>query len=395
MLEATLDRASRTKRATASADGVARHARRGHRDVAAEVGVARDQDLAHAALARAVRPPGSGSTAARSGAGARDAAAASSWVGDSSVGARGSVGSMVPMVAAAASPIVAERRSWPALAAPRPRGLARPRPAAVVPPGGALNNRRARWLASGRVRPHPATFPGGTMSERVTFTSKNDRHRRGRAGAARRRGPGARGGGGPGVVGPSTPGSRPRSIASPLRASPRWPWTSTAAPSPGTPPRPTAMMTALDGQRAMADLEGAVAHLRAHPRGNARSRSPASCMARRLHLRRRLLRARPGLRGAVRRRRPAPPRLACQVDTPIQARFASRDGWAKPDAAREIARVRRAAARRWRALHVYDAEHAFMNERRPEVHAPEAAALAGAAPSRSFASTRRARAPGR
>ncbi|MCL4224297.1 MAG: dienelactone hydrolase family protein [Myxococcales bacterium] len=133
------------------------------------------------------------------------------------------------------------------------------------------------------------------------------------------------------------------------------------------------MMTALDGQRAMADLEGAVAHLRAHPRGNGKVAITGFCMggaytfAAACFVR--------GLACAV----PfygVPPRPDwSQVDTPIQAHFASRDGWAKPDAAREIQRVLEGRGQTME-LHVYDAEHAFMNERRPEVHAPEAAALA-------------------
>ena len=64
-----------------------------------------------------------------------------------------------------------------------------------------------------------------------------------------------------------------------------------------------------------------------------------------------------------------------KVDAPIQAHFASRDGWAKASSAKEI-QAALAARNQPMELHVYDADHAFMNERRPEVHDPAAARLA-------------------
>jgi carboxymethylenebutenolidase len=60
---------------------------------------------------------------------------------------------------------------------------------------------------------------------------------------------------------------------------------------------------------------------------------------------------------------------------PIQAHFATRDEWAKPSIAREL-QAELDAAGRSMELHLYDAEHAFMNDSRPEVYNAEAAQLA-------------------
>lgn len=133
------------------------------------------------------------------------------------------------------------------------------------------------------------------------------------------------------------------------------------------------LMTELDGARALADLEGAVAHLRAHPRGNGKVAVLGFCMG-----------------GAYAFAAACAIRdLACvvpfygipprpdwaKVDAPIQAHFARRDDWARPEKAEEIQRTL-AARGATMELHLYDADHAFMNERRPEVYAPAAAAQA-------------------
>lgn len=134
-----------------------------------------------------------------------------------------------------------------------------------------------------------------------------------------------------------------------------------------------ALMRALDGTRALADLEGAVAHLRAHPRGNGKVAMTGFCMGGAY-----TFSAACFIRG-----------LACtvpfyglparfdwsQVDAPIQAHVATRDSWVKPEKVEQIQQTLAARGQRM-DVHVYEADHAFMNERRPEVFAPEAAALA-------------------
>lgn len=58
-----------------------------------------------------------------------------------------------------------------------------------------------------------------------------------------------------------------------------------------------------------------------------------------------------------------------KIDAPVQAHFATHDDWATVAGAQKI----KDAVQVPMELHVYDAQHAFANERRPEVHHPEAA----------------------
>jgi carboxymethylenebutenolidase len=58
-----------------------------------------------------------------------------------------------------------------------------------------------------------------------------------------------------------------------------------------------------------------------------------------------------------------------KVDAPIQAHFAKHDDWATVAGAQKV----KAAVTVPMELHIYDAQHAFANDRRPEVHNPEAA----------------------
>lgn len=64
-----------------------------------------------------------------------------------------------------------------------------------------------------------------------------------------------------------------------------------------------------------------------------------------------------------------------KVRAPILAHFASRDGWAKPEGARAILSELQGRGQPME-LQVYEADHAFMNDTRPEVYNAEAAALA-------------------
>ena len=63
-----------------------------------------------------------------------------------------------------------------------------------------------------------------------------------------------------------------------------------------------------------------------------------------------------------------------QVDAPIQAHFAIHDEWATVDGAEAI----KSSVHVPMDLHIYDAQHAFCNERRPDVYNPEAAKQAWA-----------------
>ena len=61
-----------------------------------------------------------------------------------------------------------------------------------------------------------------------------------------------------------------------------------------------------------------------------------------------------------------------RIDAPIQAHFSTRDAWATVAGAEQI----KAAVKVPMELHVYDAEHAFANDARPDVYDPAAAKLA-------------------
>ena len=61
-----------------------------------------------------------------------------------------------------------------------------------------------------------------------------------------------------------------------------------------------------------------------------------------------------------------------KVDAPVQAHFATHDEWATVAGAEKI----KAAVKVPMELHVYDAQHAFCNDQRPEVFNPSACAQA-------------------
>jgi len=125
------------------------------------------------------------------------------------------------------------------------------------------------------------------------------------------------------------------------------------------------MMKALDRAQALAEIAGAVDHLRTL--GNGKVAVIGYCMGGAL-----------AFASAVQIRGLAavvpfyglPGDLDwSKVDAPIQAHFASHDDWATVAGAQKI----KSAVTTPMELHVYDAQHAFANERRPEVYAPAAA----------------------
>jgi len=131
-----------------------------------------------------------------------------------------------------------------------------------------------------------------------------------------------------------------------------------------------ALMKALDTGAAIAQITAAVDALKAHPRCTGKVAVTGYCMGGALTFRSAVT-----IRG-----------LACtvpfyglpgdldwsKIDAPVQAHFARIDDWATVAGAEKI----KAALTVPMELHVYEAEHAFCNERRPEVYNAEAAALA-------------------
>jgi len=131
-----------------------------------------------------------------------------------------------------------------------------------------------------------------------------------------------------------------------------------------------ALMNSLDWGKAIAQIAAAVTELKAHPRCTGKVAVTGYCMGGAL-----TFASAVNIRG-----------LACavpfyglpgdldwsKIDAPVQAHFARIDDWATVAGAEEI----KAAVSVPMELHVYEAQHAFCNERRPEVYNADAAALA-------------------
>ncbi len=136
------------------------------------------------------------------------------------------------------------------------------------------------------------------------------------------------------------------------------------------------MMTALDTLVAVGEIAGAVAFLKEHPRGNGKVGVIGFCMGGALsfasacHVE--------GLSAVV----PfygIPP--AEKVDyakatAPILAHFAKNDEWATVAKAEAVKKEIDAAGKTTMTLEVYDAQHAFVNDTRPEVYHEKNAKLA-------------------
>ncbi|HND34235.1 MAG TPA: dienelactone hydrolase family protein [Myxococcota bacterium] len=136
------------------------------------------------------------------------------------------------------------------------------------------------------------------------------------------------------------------------------------------------LMQALSWAEAAQTIGGAFDFLKGHARGNGKVGITGFCMggAGTLYCAANL----PGLAAAVAfyGLPPAPSVDWTKAETPpIQAHFSKTDPWAKPDLAAGI-RDTLVARGRTMELHVYDAEHAFMNNTRPDVYSPENATLA-------------------
>ncbi len=135
-----------------------------------------------------------------------------------------------------------------------------------------------------------------------------------------------------------------------------------------------AAMKALDFGAAVRDIAAAVAELRADPRCNGEVAVTGYCMGGALTLAAAV--EIPGLAAVVPFYGTPGARDWSQVTAPIQAHFALHDTWATVTAAQAIQAAIEAAGTTTMELHVYDAQHAFCNEARPEVHDATAAATA-------------------
>ena len=130
------------------------------------------------------------------------------------------------------------------------------------------------------------------------------------------------------------------------------------------------LMKALDFGKAVQEIAAAVAFLRAHPQSTGKIAVTGYCMGGALTFATAV-----NVRGlaAVVPYYGLPGDLDwSKIDAPVQAHFARHDDWATVAGAQKI----KAAVKVPMELHVYDAQHAFCNERRPEVYNAEAAQLA-------------------
>lgn len=136
-----------------------------------------------------------------------------------------------------------------------------------------------------------------------------------------------------------------------------------------------ALMQALDGKQAMDDIAGAVAYLQAHARCNGKVGVTGFCMGGAYAFA--ATSALPEVGAAVPFYGipPAERMDFTRMKAPILAHFASRDGWAKPERAQEIVAAINAAGGS-AAVEIYEADHAFVNDTRPEVYVADAAKLA-------------------
>jgi carboxymethylenebutenolidase len=131
-----------------------------------------------------------------------------------------------------------------------------------------------------------------------------------------------------------------------------------------------ALMKALDFTTAVGEIGAAVEHLRAHPRCTGKIVVTGYCLGGALTFATAV--ATRGLAAAIPYYGLPGARDWSQLDAPVQAHFAQHDEWATVAGAEAI----KAAVRVPMELHVYDAQHAFCNDARPEVYAPAAAQLA-------------------
>jgi carboxymethylenebutenolidase len=134
------------------------------------------------------------------------------------------------------------------------------------------------------------------------------------------------------------------------------------------------LMTALDTQAALDEIAGAVRYLAGHPRTSGKVGVMGFCMGGALSFA--AAATIPELKAAVPfYGLPSSIPDYSEVKAPILAHFAARDEWAKPAGAEAIKKELEARGQPME-LHVYDADHAFVNDTRPEVYNAAAAKLA-------------------
>jgi carboxymethylenebutenolidase len=133
------------------------------------------------------------------------------------------------------------------------------------------------------------------------------------------------------------------------------------------------LLQGLDWGRAVGDIGGAVDYLRGLARSSGKVAVTGFCMGGALTL----VAATQikGLAAAVPFYGLPPQGEWSKIECPVQGHYCATDEWAKPSLALDI---QKAVQEHGGAMevNVYDAQHAFMNDTRPEVHSPENATVA-------------------
>ena len=129
----------------------------------------------------------------------------------------------------------------------------------------------------------------------------------------------------------------------------------------------------LDRVRALDEIAGAVAFLASHPQSNGKVAVMGFCLGGAYAFSAACVV--PGIAAVVPFYGVPPNAEYANVTAPIQAHFAKTDAWAKPELAEGIKKQLEAHGKTME-LHVYEADHAFFNDTRPEAYNAAAAKLA-------------------
>jgi carboxymethylenebutenolidase len=134
-----------------------------------------------------------------------------------------------------------------------------------------------------------------------------------------------------------------------------------------------AMMKALDRVRALDEIAGAVDYATHHARSNGKVAVMGFCMGGAFAFG--TAATVPGLSAVVPFYGLPPEADYAKIKAPVLAHVASKDDWVKPSMAEAVKKTIEAAGGSME-LHVYEADHAFFNDTRPEVYDEEKSQLA-------------------
>lgn len=131
------------------------------------------------------------------------------------------------------------------------------------------------------------------------------------------------------------------------------------------------MMNELDTLQAVKEIGAAVAYLKEHPRSNGKVGVTGFCLGGALTLASACFV--PGLSAAVSFYGIPPGDKVdySKATLPVMMHIAKKDGWVTPEKAEEVKKQLKDVE-----LHLYDADHAFVNDTRPEVYDEKNAKLA-------------------